>query len=98
MQMRHGFPTIRTIIDDETIARFFQAQLHRDFGSFQKQMTEDLVIAGCRLGDARNRLLGNDQDVDRRHRPNITERQHEIVFKHDLGWDFAIGYFFEKGF
>ncbi len=61
-------------------------------------MAESLMVGGGRFGDARDGFLGDDQDVRGGLRCDVLEREHEVVFIYDLGWDFARDDFFKKGF
>ena len=98
MQVWHGFATVQTVVDHETITGLFQSQFVRDFGGFEQEMAKSLVIFWRRLSDAWDGFLGNDQSVHRGLRRDVFEREHEVVFINNLRWDFASDDFFKQGF
>jgi len=98
MQVRHSFARVGAVIEHEAESVFGETELLGDCGGFDEQMAEHLVIVRVRFGDARNRFLGNDQDVDRRLRFHVVEGNDLVVFVNDFGGNFACDDFFEKGF
>lgn len=89
MQMWHGFATVGTIVDHESVTRFFEPDFLRDFRSFEQQMTECLMIGSGRFCNARDGFFGDDQDVGRSLRRDVLECEHEVVLVNDLRWNFA---------
>ena len=98
MQVRHGFAGVGTVVEDETVAAFFQAEFLRDFGGFEQQMAEGLMIFGAGFGEARTWFLGNDQNVRRRLRLDVAEGDDQVVFEDDVRRDFAGDDFFKQSF
>ena len=66
MQVRHRFPGMRPIVEDQPESGLVHAQLLRDLGGLEQQMAQDLVILWFRFGDARNHSFRNDEDMYRR--------------------------------
>ena len=58
--MRHRFAGIRAIIDDQSVAAFLDPQLVGQFGGFQQQMSQNLVVLRFGLGDSGDRTLRDD--------------------------------------
>ena len=63
-------------------------KLLRYFRGFDQQMPQHLVIIRMRFGDARNRLLGNDQDVNRRLRFDVVKGDDLFVFINNIRREF----------
>ncbi len=61
----------------------------RDGLSDKDQMAEKRLVVGPGRRHARDFLLGDDQDVDRRLGMNIVEGQAAVVFVSNPGRDFA---------
>jgi hypothetical protein len=98
VQVRDGFATIRAVVDDEPVAAGFQPDFFRDLGGFQQEMTEQLVVCGGSFSEARDGLLGNDENMRRRLGRDVTEGEDQVVFINDLRRDFAGDDFLEDGF
>lgn len=98
MQMRDGFAGIGTVIDDEAKAALADVKLFGERSGFEEQMAKDLMIFRLRLGDPRNRFLGNDEHMNRCLRLDVLEGDDFVVFVENFGGDFAVDDFFKKGF
>ena len=70
VQVRHGFAAVRAVVDDEPVAAF-QIQFLRDLGGLEQQMAEQFVVVRRGLGDARDQLLRENQNVRRRLRGDV---------------------------
>jgi len=95
MQMGHRFAGVRAVIENQPVAIFSEAQLFRDFGRFNQQMTQHLVIVRMRFGEARDRLLGNDQHMNGRLRFDIVKGNHPFILVDNRGGNFAGNDFLE---
>ena len=62
-KMRHSFAGVGAVVEDEAVAAIFQAEFLRDFGGFEQQMTEDLMVCRSGLGEARNALVVRAADA-----------------------------------
>jgi hypothetical protein len=60
-------------------------------------VTEQRLVARMRLADARDRFLGDDEDVRGRLRFDVVEGEHEVVFIDDLRRDLTGDEFLEEG-
>ncbi len=90
MEVGNGFAGVGSVVEHEAEAGFSNAEAPGDFGSFEKQMSENLIIGGFGQGDAGNRFLWNNENMDRCLRFHVFEGDHEIVFKDNLGGDLPI--------
>jgi len=98
MQVRHGLPRVRAIVEDQPIAVSLEAEFLGDFGGLEQKVAEDLVIRGSGFGDARDRFLRNDQHVRRCLRFDIAESDDQIVLIDNRGRDFPGDDFLEQSF
>src|ERR1051325_5206359 len=89
VQMRHSFPGIRTVIEDQTEAGFRQPQLPGDLANFQEEMTQHLMVLGFRFSDPRDRFFRDDQNVLWRSRLDVAKSQHQIILINDGCRDFT---------
>lgn len=96
MQMRHGFPCVRSIVEHETVARLFEPERLCDFRGLEQQMTQRLLILNRRFRYTRDRPFWNDKNVSRCLRFDVAKRQHQIVFVHDRCGNLSRGNLFEK--
>ena len=96
MEMRDGFAGVGAVVDDETVAVFVEAELARDVGCFQEEMSEDGVIFSGGFVDAWNRFARDDEDVARRGGADVAKGEHLIIFVNDVSGDFAVGDFLEQ--
>lgn len=97
VQMRHGFASVRAVVDHQPVAAF-QIQFLRNLGGFEQQMAEQLVVVRRGLGDARHALFRENQNMHRRLRGDVADGEDQIVLINDVRRDFARGDFLEKGF
>ena len=98
MQMRHGFASVRPIVEDQSEPGFGDPELASHLSRFEQQVPEDLVILRFRFSDASNRLLRDNQHMLGRLGIDVAKGEDQIVFVHDCGRDLAGDDFFEKGF
>ena len=57
VQVRHALPAILAVVDDQPVAAFVQPQLAGNFGGFEQKMTEQRLVFGLGLGQARDGLF-----------------------------------------
>ena len=95
MQVRHRLARIGAIVEHQAKTVFGEPELLRHFRGFDEKMSQHLVIVRMRFGEARNRFLGNDQDVNGRLRLDVVEGDDLVVFVDNVGGYFARDDFLE---
>lgn len=98
MEMWHRFASIFPVIDDQAITSLLKTDQRGDFGCFEQQVSEHGLILAGGFRDARQRLAGDDEDVDGGLWLDVAEGHHDIVFVDDAGRDFAVTDLLEDGF
>ncbi len=98
VQMRNGLASVAPIVDHEPVTAFFQPERCGHFCGFEKQMPQRALVRLGRVGDSRDGLFGDDQDMDRCMGMNVSKGQNNDVFVHDLRRNFAGRDFFKEGF
>ena len=98
MQVRHGFAGVGSVVEDQPVTILPETEFVGDFRGLQHQVSKDLVIFGLGLGNARNGLLRDDQNMRRCLWFDVAEGDHEVVLIDDSGGDFAGDDSFEQGF
>ena len=96
VKMGHGFARVRTVVDHEAKAGG-EIEFLRELRGNLEQVTEDWFVSSGGDGEARDGLLRNNQEVNRRLRLNVVQRDAEIVFVLELRRDFAVDDFLEEG-
>jgi len=89
MEMWNSFAGIWSAVENEAEAALGQAKLFRDFGGFEQQEPQHLLIFGSRFRDAGDGPFGDDQNVNRRLRLDVAKREHRFVFVNNRGRNFA---------
>ena len=97
MQVRHRFASVGAVVDDQSIAAFFQPQPRRDVAGFEQQMAKHTMVFRGRFGDTGNRFLRHKQHMHRGLRFDVAECQQQIVLVNNVGRDFARDDFFKEG-
>ena len=95
MKMRDGFSGVGAVVNNEAVAGFSQAQLFRHFAGFEKNMSQKILIVRGGVLDSQDVFLGNQKDMHGGFGSNVTKRQHQVVFKNDVGGDFFCDDFLE---
>ena len=90
MKMGHGFPAVRTVIDDEAVAGLLQFHLAGNFLGGGKKVAENGVVLRRHGGMPGMMLFGDEEDVDGGLRGNVPEGQHVVILKNDVGGNFAV--------
>jgi hypothetical protein len=98
MQMRNRFAGIWAIVEYKAKTVLSEAKLLGNGSGFNQKMAEYLMIVRMRFGNARDRFLGNDQNMNWRLRFHIVKGDDFIIFVNNFGRDFASDDFLEKGF
>ena len=98
MQVRHGFATVRAVVEHEPVAARLQTELLRHGRRFEQQVAEDLMVLRPGFGEARDGFLRHDQHMRRGLWIDVTEGADQVVLENDLRRDFARDDFFKQGF
>ena len=61
-------------------------------------MAEDVGVLGVRFRNACDGLAGYDEQVDGSLGADVPKAEAEIILVDNVGWDFTVCYFLEKGF
>ena len=99
MEVRHGFPRVATVVDDETeaLGNLIDSEAAGHFSGGEEEGSElRLVLRGC-LSNARDDFFGHDQDMDRCLRRDVTEGEGLIVFVNNVRRNLAGDDFFKEG-
>jgi len=78
MQMWYALATIRAIIDHHPVAAV-ELEVTRNLCRRQQQMTDQLLVGGAGLVQPHDMFFGNDEDMCRRLRVDVTKRVAHIV-------------------
>lgn len=97
MQMGHCLLTVFTAVKNSSVSRT-QTFIGGDLFCYQEQMTNQRFIIGNEVVKARDRFLGNDQNMGWRLRTDVAERQAAVIFVNDRCRNFAIGNLFKQRF
>ena len=96
MQVRHGFAAVGAVVDHNAEAgaevQFFCQGLRR-----QQEMTEQSLVTGDGLIEARDKSLREDQHVHWRLRLDVVDGETQVILMDDLGGDLTVGDFLENG-
>lgn len=89
MEMRHGFASMRAIVDDKPEAGIGDILTASDICCSKQQMPEKaLLVCLCRR-NARNRIFGNHKNVHRRLRCDVAKGKALLILKNDVGRNFT---------
>ena len=97
VEMRNRLTAMGSVIDHKTVSAFGDVFPSRNFRRSNKEPPEqDLISLICGT-DSRNGRFRNAQNMHGCLRRDIPKGQTELIFKNDVGRDFAGDDFFEKG-
>ena len=97
MQVRDGFAGMRPVVDDEA-KTMGELEFFRDLPGDEQEVSEDGLVVGGGLADARNDFLRHDQQVHRGLRLDVVENDAMLILVFDLGGDFPVDDFLKDGF
>ena len=89
MQVKDALPRIRALVDDDAVARLAEPEVLGDLACREHDVSEHRRIVWRRVANAHDVLLRDDEDVSRRHRSEIFERERVLVLEDDLRRDLA---------
>jgi len=95
MEVGHGFTGVAPIVEHQAEAGFCQPLFFGYLCGLEQKVSQYLVVFGFCLGDARDRLFGNDQDMDRSLRLNVSKRDYQVVLIDQRRRHFSRGNFFK---
>ena len=89
VQVEDGLASVASLIDHCAVAGLSETLLCRNFGSYDHEVTKQLLVSILSLADARQAIsvLWNDQKVLGSDRRDVTESQALVIFKDDVGRD-----------
>ena len=97
VQMRDRFAGVRTVVDHEAKTRG-EIQFLRELGRHVQEMSaHGFVRGGCRR-NTRDQLLRDNQQVNRRLRLDVVQRDALVVLVFEFCRDFPVDDFLEKRF
>lgn len=89
MKVRHGFATVRAVVDHDTVTgietELFGQSLRR-----QQEVAKKRLVTGGSFGKADNGLFGNNEQMHRRLRLNVVDGDAVLVLVGDLGGYLAV--------
>src|SRR5690606_16720138 len=83
-------PCVLTAVHYHPVAALGKAHFFRQLGGHPVQVAHQLAVVFCNVIDGCDGLLRDDQQVNRRLRVDVAERQAEIVFVDDVCRDLAV--------
>jgi hypothetical protein len=95
MQMKNRLAGVRTCVDHQPVAGFFDSFLAGDLPANRRQVPQERFIFRPDFIQGRDMPVGDDQDMDRGNRVIIPESSHQRIMVQDLCRNFA-GYDFTK--
>ena len=90
MQMGHGFPPVRSIVDDQPITGFFELELATDTLGGGEKMAENGMILRRHGRVAGMVFFGNQKNMNGCLRADVPEGEDVLVLVHDIGGHLAI--------
>ena len=97
MQMRDGFAAVLAVINDKPVAGTLQTAITGKGCRNEQEVAQQLGILGLRKGDALNRPLGDNQQVRRRLRMNVLDRDAALILVDNGGGNLAADDFGKDG-
>ncbi len=97
MEVRNGFATVGTVVDDESVAGGGYVLAAGDLGGSEEEVAEEVLLIDLSRSDSSDGFFGNDENVDWSLGSDVAEGEALVVFEDDVCWDFADDDFFEKG-
>src|ERR671934_2844634 len=89
MQMRYTFASIRSTVDDDTIAALLNSEFARQLTGHEQQLAKCCTISlGCHR-QPRDDAFRHDEHVYRRLRVDVLKRDRLIIFPDDFRRNFA---------
>jgi hypothetical protein len=93
MEVEYRLSRAFPIVDYHPVSALLKPFDSRDFRGFYKKVPQDGVVFSIGLGQCREILFGDNQDMNRRYRVDIPESQAEIVFINNISRNVPVNYF-----
>lgn len=93
MDVKHGLPGGGIAVGDGSIAGRGDGFVFSDLPGGQVELPHDVGMAGVEIVQCCYVFLGDNEDMRRRLRVNVTKGQHMLVFVHRVGLDFTTDHF-----
>ncbi len=90
VDVEDGLPGPGTIIDHRTITLRIEPPLTGQLSRHKKEVAEQGLVFRCSLPERRNVFSWEDQQMDRRLRMNVLDRDRLFVLMHYFGGNLAI--------
>ncbi len=95
--MRHLLPPVRAAIEHEPVSSHERLRRGQRF-RHQKEMPDQIDILGLHMFVTHNRLPWDYQDMGRRLRINVTNRETQLVLVNKVSRDLTVGNSLKKCF
>lgn len=89
-------PPIRPAIEDEPIAGFVDSKINRQLPRYKDEFTDKLGIVWSKIVDRCDRLSGDDDNVSRGLRIDVSKGDDLSILVKDCRRDFVVRDFFEE--
>jgi hypothetical protein len=90
MNVKNALPRIGTGIDDQAKTALREPIVAGQFLSDGKNLADQLLIAFFEIQNGSDVPSGNDQNMDRRLRIDVPERNHRTVLVYDVSLNFSV--------
>lgn len=98
MNMEHFLTAVAVAVHYQAVAVIRNPFLLRDFGCHGDHMTQNLFIFRSDIIHGRNKMIGNNQNMRRCLRGNITERRDAVILINDIRRNFTTNNFTKNSF
>jgi hypothetical protein len=98
VQVRHGFSSVRSVVDHDPEARLRKAFLFRDEADPGHEVAEEVLVCGLRFPNPDHEFLGHKQEMNGGLRADVVEAEAFLVFVNNLAGNLAVGDFLKNGF
>ncbi len=88
--MKNFLPGISSCVEDDSVSLFIDPDVTGNLAGLEQDMTQQVHFVIRKVIERSEVLLGYDQNVDRRLRVDVMERNDPVVLKDQLGRDLFI--------
>ena len=90
MYVKNRLTGIPSVVDDHSVTSFVETPFFCNRSGDEKKMSDKLAVSRVHALNVRDMLIGHDQDVRRRLRIDVFERNCHLVAVYELCGDLAI--------